>query len=352
MPQLSASLPVHNRSIRRILIVKWSAMGDIIISTAIFEDVRNAFPWASIDLNTTRPYLELFSADPRFRSVEAFDFKKKDRNLAGMLRWVRSVRNGDYDLIIDLQSNDRSRLLLSMIRLLSFGRSLIVGLHRRYPYHLAPGKEVPAGFIRQQRAVAAVGINAVTGTPRLFIPPRNRTRARELADAQGLRDGHFSILIPGSHAGGKLKRWGAHRYAALADALFLEGLGPAVLVGGPDDLEECAAVAALSREPGSVVNLCGQTEIPDIVPLAEMSRFIIGNDTGPAHVSSAAERPMIVICGPTDPRRVKPLGDKVVAVQADLGCVNCYLKECSHHSCMAQVTVEMILDRIRSMLSA
>ncbi|MFZ1991662.1 MAG: glycosyltransferase family 9 protein, partial [Alphaproteobacteria bacterium] len=69
-------------------------------------------------------------------------------------------------------------------------------------------------------------------------------------------------------------------------------------------------------------------------------------------VSSAAERPMIVICGPTDPKRVKPLGDNVVAVQAELGCVNCYLKECSHHRCMALVTMEMILDRIRSMLAA
>lgn len=339
-------------SVRCVLIVKWSAMGDLMLSTAIFEDVRNAFPSAAIDLNTTKPYREMFSTDPRFRSVEAFDFKKTDRNLAGMVRWVRSVRRGNYDLIIDLQSNDRSRLLLSLVRLLSSGQPVIVGLHRRYPYHLAPDKDAPAGFIRQQQAVAAAGINAVTRRPSLFVPSRNRMRARELANAHGLRDGRFAILLPGSNAAGKLKRWGAHRYAALADALSREGLGPAALIGGPDDLEECAEVSALAREPGSVVNLCGQTEILDIVPLAEMSRFIIGNDTGTAHVSSAAERPMIVICGPTDPKRVKPLGDNVVAVQAELGCVNCYLKECSHHSCMALVTTEMILDRIRSMLAA
>jgi lipopolysaccharide heptosyltransferase II len=341
----------RTESIRSILIVKWSALGDVILSTAIFQDVRDAFPRAAIDLNTTRPYRELFAEDPRFRSVESYDFKKADRTVAGLWRWVRHVRKGEYDLIIDLQSNDRSRLLLSLVRMLSPGRPAMVGLHHRYPYHLAPGNDVAAGFIRQQRAVAAAGIRAVTSSPRLHVPPRNRARSRELADSHGLRDGRFAVFLPGSNPSGKLKRWGAPRYAALADALFLEGLGPAVLIGGPDDLEECAEIGRLAREPGSVVNLCGKTEILDIVPLTEGARFIVGNDTGPTHVSSASDRPLIVICGPTDPRRVKPLGDNVVAVQAELGCVNCYQKECDHHSCMEQVSVEMILDRVRSMLA-
>lgn len=341
----------RTESIRSILIVKWSALGDVILSTAIFEDVRGAFPGAAIDLNTTRPYRELFAGDPRFRFVESYDFKKADRTAAGLWRWVRRVREGRYDLIIDLQSNDRSRLLLSLVRLSSFGKPLIIGLHSRYPYHLAPENDVPAGFLRQQRAVAAVGVEAVTGRPRVHVPPRNRKRARDLADSRGLKEGRYAVFLPGSNPGGKLKRWGAHRYAALADVLLRDGLGPAALIGGPDDLEECAAIERLAREPGSVVDLCGRTEILDIVPLAEGARFIVGNDTGPTHVSSAAGRPLIVICGPTDPRRVKPLGDNVVAVQAKLGCVNCYQKECDHHSCMEQVSVGMILDQVRSMLS-
>ncbi|MBK8183143.1 MAG: hypothetical protein IPK63_09720 [Candidatus Competibacteraceae bacterium] len=55
------------------------------------------------------------------------------------------------------------------------------------------------------------------------------------------------------------------------------------------------------------------------------------------------------ICGPTDPRRVKPLGDNVTAVQADLPCVNCYRKTCSHHSCMAMLTPSRIWRHLRAL---
>lgn len=344
-------IPAPSReSIRRILVVKWSALGDVVISTAVFEDLHRAFPGVAIDLQTTGPYRELFSADPRFRSVETVDFRKAGGKLAEMWRWLRGVRNGRYDLIIDLQSNDRSRLLLSIFRLLSFRKTTIVGLHRRYPYHLSPGKDVAAGFIRQQKALSAVGVDAVTDRPRLYVPDRNRMRARDLADAHELRNGRFGIFIPGSNAAGKLKRWGAHRYAALADILFREDLGPVALIGGPDDFEECARITGLVREPGSVVNLCGQTEILDIVPLVEMARFVVGNDTGTLHVSSAVERPIIVICGPTDPRRVKPVADNVVAMQAPLDCICCYQKECSHHSCMEGITPGMVFDELARIL--
>lgn len=344
-------IPAPSReSIRRILVVKWSALGDVVISTAVFEDIHKAFPGVAIDLQTTGPYRELFSADPRFRSVETVDFRKAGGKFAKIWRWLRGVRNGRYDLIIDLQSNDRSRLLLSIFRLLSFRKTTIVGLHRRYPYHLSPGKDVAAGFIRQQKALSAVGVDAVTDRPRLYVPDRNRMRARDLADAHELRNGRFGIFIPGSNAAGKLKRWGAHRYAALADILFREDLGPVALIGGPDDFEECARITGLVREPGSVVNLCGQTEILDIVPLVEMARFVVGNDTGTLHVSSAVERPIIVICGPTDPRRVKPVADNVVAMQAPLDCICCYQKECSHHSCMEGITPGMVFDELARIL--
>ena len=74
--------------------------------------------------------------------------------------------------------------------------------------------------------------------------------------------------------------------------------------------------------------------------VAEGARVVVANDTGTAHVAAAAARPMLVICGPTDPRRVRPLGEQVRTLQASLPCINCYAKTCSHHSCMREVTVE------------
>lgn len=337
--------------IKRILIMKWSALGDLMISSAVFEDICQHFPSADIDLSTGLAYQKLFAEDPRFNKVLAIDLNNVHRGFKGIWRWVQCVCNESYDLIFDLQSNDRSRLFLSIVRCLSFGRTTIVGLHKRYPYHLAPEKNAPAGFERQRCALASAGLVPVTMQPKLHVPSRNHCQALALLQQNDIADSPFYVFVPGSNPAGKLKRWGAERYAALAEALFDKGHGPAVLIGGPDDADECRAITESVKKTGSIVNLCCQTEILDIVPIANKARFIIANDTGPTHVASASRQPMLVICGPTDPARVKPAGEHVEAIQADLDCINCYRKECSHHSCMSAITTDMILARIELMLA-
>lgn len=128
------------------------------------------------------------------------------------------------------------------------------------------------------------------------------------------------------------------------------GLKNVVLIGGPDDHEECAKIS--SRCGGNwLVNLCGQTRILDIVPLSSAAKLIVANDTGTAHVASCTSTPMLVICGPTDARRVKPVGKHVRTLQADIDCINCYRKECSHHSCMKGVTPDMVFGKFADILS-
>jgi heptosyltransferase-2 len=347
-----AELPMKKldrNGVRRILILKWSAMGDVVISTAFFEDIRRAFPHAAIDLNVGKPFAGLFAGDPRFDRVLTADFKGRDRTFSGLLAWVKRMKGAGYDLVFDLQSNDRSRLLLSLLRLASFPGPTIVGLHDRFPYHLAPAGDVPAGVVRQQKALEAAGVGLVTSRPKLYVPEENRRRAADLLAANGLTPGRYGVFLPGCQAGGELKRWGWARYAALAELLQRNGFGRTVLIGGPDDLEECARVAAAVADPDCLVNLCGQTAILDVLPLVEQSRYVIGNDTGTAHIASCTDRPIIVICGPTDPRRVKPVGDNVVALQADLSCVNCYRKECDTHACMEMITPAVVHDRLATL---
>ncbi len=137
------------------------------------------------------------------------------------------------------------------------------------------------------------------------------------------------------------------RYATLAERLHDAGLEKIVIIGGPDEIDECAKIA--ERCGPWLVNLCGETEILDIVPLCDAARVVVGNDTGTAHVASASTTPMLVIFGPTDPRKSKPLGGNVVALQADLPCINCWLKFCDHHSCMPALTPEYVHGRIHEL---
>lgn len=341
----SFDLPARG-DIRRILIIKWSAMGDVTIASAAIESVRRAFPAAEIDLNTQQPWDQLFQDDPRFARV--FSVKLRKQGWRGVRRWLREVRRGRYDLIIDLQTNDRSRLLLGLLRLCGGGPRYLLGTSKLLPYNVTPsGPRPPAAIDHLHRALAAAGIPAAAVRPALHVPAQVRERATALQREMGLVAGEYAVFMPGSHAAGLLKRWGAQRYAALARLLQQAGIVKVALIGGPDDVEECERLAAAA--PEAVVNLCGRTQLLDIVPLVADARLVVANDTGTAHLASATERPIVVICGPTNPARVKPAGDNVVALQADLPCINCYLKECSHHSCMPLITPEQVLERLRAL---
>lgn len=330
--------------IRRILLIKWSALGDIAVASVVMEDVRRAFPRAEIHVNTLPPWDRLFREDPRFSRVIAVAVR--GGGLRGALRWLREIRRGRYDLIVDLQSNDRSRLLLALLKLSGARVPYVIGNHPRFPYNIAPA--VPPkrthAVERQRAALDAAGIPAVTGLPVLHVPERNRERAARLLERHHLNSGCYAVFLPGCQTAGYLKRWGAIRYTALALYLREAGYDRVVLLGAADEAEECAAIQAACG--GWVVNLCGQTEVLDLIPLCAAARVIVGNDTGTAHLSAATARPMVVIFGPTDPLRAKPVGDHVHALQAGIFCVNCYYKHCSHQSCMELISPEMVFEKI------
>ena len=335
-------------SVRRILIMRWSALGDVVIATAAMEDIRRAFPDAVIDLNTMPPWDRLFAHDPRFAQVIAPDLRGREGGLSGTLGWLRTMRAGRYDLVVDLQSNDRSRMLVALLALSGPGPRYRLGLRPGPPYNIGPtAVRLPAHIHDVTRsALAAAGIPAVTDRPILHPAPVHEAHARELMRAHGLTDGAYALFLPGSQAAGHLKRWGAARYADLGARLHAEGMKKVVLVGGPDEVDECARIEQLAGGDW-LVNLCGGTAILDIVPLARGARFVVGNDTGTAHVAAAAGRPMTIICGPTDPGRVRPIGAHIEALQADLPCINCYCKApCDHHSCMALITPEMVEETV------
>lgn len=336
-------------SIKKILIIKWSAMGDIIISTALFEDIRRAFPTAEIDLNILPPWDKLFLDDLRFKEIFAIDLRKKERGVKGFWHWIREVRSRNYDLIVDLQTNDRSRWLMTALRLLGRGARYRVGNHPGFAYNISrpPGTAPLHSYDIQRAALAQAGIPQAVPRPVLYVSEASAQRAASMMREYGLQPQQYAVFLPGSQAAGWLKRWGSANYAALAKQLRASGVEKTVIIGGPDEIDECEKIVAMVGE-NWLINLCGKTRIEEIVPFAKSARLLVGNDTGTAHVASCADRPMVIICGPTDPNRVKPVGENVVALQAQLDCINCYCKKpCEHHNCMKQIGPDIVIERLR-----
>ncbi|HEY7986243.1 MAG TPA: glycosyltransferase family 9 protein [Methylophilaceae bacterium] len=340
--------------IQRILIIKWGAMGDIANSTAVIEDIFQAFPHASIDLNTMSAYEPMFAADKRFNRIFSVDLRGKERGWPGIKHWLKLVRQGRYDVVIDLQSNDRSRFMLILLQLTGRGIRYRVGNNPCWPYNITPPK-LPVnthGFDRFRATLTSAGIPVHTASPVLHIPPANQESAAGILAEHGLEPKQFAILAPGCHRSSHLRRWGVDNYAALAAKLHEAGVEKIVILGGPDERDDCRLIA--EKCPGYAINLCEKTQILDVPVLAESALCVIANDTGIAHLAASTATPMLVVFGPSDPHRAKPVGSRIIGIQvdiADLPCLNCYYKQpCSHHSCMKAITPEFAFAELQTLL--
>ena len=336
--------------IHRVLIIKWSAMGDVALASAAFEDIRGAFPDARLDLSILPPWDRLFRHDRRFTKLVVVNARRRKNRWRAQFEWLRAVAAGNYDLVIDLQSTDHTRTLLAMLWLVGGDIRFKLGHHRHFPYNIAPPvMDAHTHALAVSRAaLAAGGIASKTDRPILQIPEHSRQAAERLLMKSGITNKRYAVFLPGCQRAGYLKRWGAEYYAALATAVCPQLVDRVLLPGGPDDIEECARIAHLAGE--CVVDLPA-TGILDLVPICAAARFVVANDTGTAHAAAAAGTPMVVICGPTDPKRVRPLGPQVRTLQADLSCVNCYLKHCEHHRCMRMIEPRLVHELLCELLA-
>ena len=314
--------------IRRILIVKWSALGDVALATAAIEDIRLAFPRAVLHLDTLPSAKRLFVHDPRFDAVFALPMRDRKQRLRVHRQWLRRVRAARYDLIVDLQSSDHTRLLLAC---LAFGRGGVPrrwGIRRGFPYTLAPPTDAgPHPPMRMRALLARAGIPAHTPRAVLHPSPAQCARVAALLRELGAASRRYAVFLPGSQAGGWLKRWGVERYAELGVLLHARGIERILVIGAREEIADCARIVASiqARVPDVAFHLA-DLDLLEIAPACADAACIVANDTGTAHIAAAAGRPLWVLCGPTDPRRVRPSG--ATAVQADFHCLNCYRKTC------------------------
>lgn len=304
-------------NIDRLLIVRLSAMGDIIHTLPAAQALRQAFPNAMIGWLIEERWAELLSAPgtPRrgarsaqrpladwVHTVNLARWKKSLSSLSTLQQiakaWndVRSVR---YEVAVDLQGAIRSAVLARWS-----GAQMVYGP--------AEPREAPAS-LWYTRTVVARGVHVVeqnlsvaeaVAQQKLTVPPAELPRDLEVEQRmdQRLADeglSPFAILNPG--AGWGAKRWPAERYGYVARALANDGIR-AILNYGPGE-ENLAREAEAASEGAARAMKCLITEL---IALTRRAQLFIGGDTGPMHLAAALQVPVVAIFGPTDPARNGP----------------------------------------------
>ena len=313
--------------IERLLIVRLSAMGDIIHALPAATALRQAFPEATIGWVLEERWAELLCtlATPRSgqRSpqrpladrIHTVNLKPWRRSLHSPQTWeqiaavVSEMRGIRYQLAVDFQGAARSALVARWA-----GAPILYGA-------VHPRENVAGMFYTRRVAtrgdhVVEQGLSlaeAVTGgnSPPLEAQfPRDEAAERECEQrlhSLGARE--FALLNPG--AGWGAKRWPAERFGEVAKALARDGMKPLVNFGPGE--EELARQVESASEGAATPIACSITQL---ISLTRRARLFIGGDTGPLHLAAALKVPVAGIYGPTNPARNGPFGTRSIVLRS------------------------------------
>lgn len=329
--------------VRRILVIKLRAIGDVLLSTIVTKNLRLAYPLAQIHYLTESPSVEVLKGNPFIDDI--LDYDRKSMSGLGL---IRAVRRGGYDVVIDLFGNPRTALLT---RLSGAGRR--VGFRfrgRTYAYNIIAeprGNSVhntefnldalgALGVAIQDRSIYFSFDDADARCVDSFLPP-------------GFVQGSFVVCM-NSGGGWYTKRWGLDRFAALADLLVAEYNARIVLPWGPGQLPEAERIRDAMTHKAFIPPA---TTLRQLGALLKKCTIMISNDSGPMHIAAAVGTPVLGIYGPTDPLLQGPFGDNHVVIRNEgLDCLGCNLTSCPiGHPCMLGLSVETVLQGVRQLLA-
>jgi ADP-heptose:LPS heptosyltransferase len=318
------------KDIRKILFISLSNLGDIVLTTPVFERLRDNFPEAVIDVITGPSGAYIFSASPAAGKITVRRRRQTARERISELRRIRQER---YDLVVDLKR--------SLIPVFS-------GARYKAPCFLAGRgrghmKDVHLSVIR------SFGLDAGDG-PRFFFPvtPEDRNFVSGILGSVKT-SGKIVVINPGAKS--HIKRWGISGYAELVTALEGE-LGCGVfIVGAEEDKDTARSILTFSKS--NAVDLSGKTSLGALYEMIKRSDLFITNDSGPLHMASAAGTPTVAIFGPSSEKKYGPLASSSVVLAPDVDCRPCEKALCSKgfkNGCISGVMPCRVFEAAKSLL--
>lgn len=333
---------------QRILIVRLSALGDLVIATALLDGLRQAHPQAEIDWLVQPEFASFMGTQPAIAQLQVWQRKQWGQWLRGGRWWTlwqavrefrRQLRERRYDWVIDAQGLAKSRLLAWLaggrFRIGYTSKEPLAGLlHQtvqRFPEGAPERLAIGAEHAPMLRALTGHDI----GAPRLRRPDLPANPA-------------CIVLAPFTTR--PQKHWPEAHWRTLIAELQARG-EPLALLGGSGD-RAAADRLLVGLPPDAVHDLVGRTRLPEALAWIADAKALIGVDTGLSHMAIASDRPTVVLFGSTLPYRGGGRGP-LQALWLGLPCSPCGRKPTcgGRWCCLGELTPGRALEALESVLS-
>jgi lipopolysaccharide heptosyltransferase I len=381
-PKNSDALPLRSAEFSRILLIKPSALGDVVHTIPVLVKLRARYPRARIDWLITPENAEVVRCHPALSNVILFarrDFSKRGRRWRAFVSFfdlLKQIREAKYDLVVDMHGQVRS----AFFALIS-GATVRIGFDRPIKRTLTISaehdlKNVPSHGWRGAREgswiaythripIPTLDVHAIDrylwvgdllgfddSPPDLAIhlSPEAVHNVERLLKEKGVQPSQpLIVLVPGTIW--ETKHWTIEGFAGVARHFLCQGFAVA-LAGTKRDQPRCRQITAAA--PGTC-DLSGKTNPAELAALIKRAEVAVTNDSGSMHVAASLDKPMVSVFGPTNPVHIGPYERPESVVRVDLPCSPCNYRRLSQcpfdHACMRQVTSAMVVERVRKILS-
>lgn len=322
---------------RRILVVKMSSIGDVLMATPVARALREAFPHAHLAWAIDQRCAAVVEGNPYLDELLVM---QRDSgcilDLCGY--WRETRRRPPFDWTIDLHGLARSALVTIASR--APVRIGLAGTREgsRFAYNRVVQPPPSAVHRVDYYAAAIEELGIPVRDRRMLLPrlPEHTAEAQELLDEEV--PGTGPLVAMSLTAGRMQKCWHVERFAALADRLIGEHGCRVLVIGSAADRPHMAALlAAMRHRPGNLVGRIGLKTVAEVIRACQL---FISADTGPMHIAAAVGTPTVALFGPTDPALYGPYGTVHQVIRKPCRCAPRWRRPvCRDRECMRAITV-------------
>ena len=353
---------MRSKASPRILIVNPYGIGDALFSSPFIRTLKKRHTDAFIGLMLGSRTKPLFEFNPDIDAIFIYD----KEHLRSLSLWQRSVEiiklmftinRYRFDLLLDLSNTDEYAFCAKFIWNIPIRIGFQFKKRGRFLTHKVPlGRDFSHIHVVEHyyRLLEFMDVSPELFETRLSLHPDPKPQEwfRDV-------DERLICLLPG---GGKswgdksyYKYWPTPHYLKLIDDLHKAFRVKIVLIGGPDDQPLCDALAKKSPHP--LINLAGQTTLRQLIAVLARADLVIGTESGPLHMATALNRPLLALFGPADPISYGPFSrlNTQIAMRSSVPCSPCYqnfrVPDCSNRVCLKELSPETVFQKASFLLS-
>ncbi len=346
---------------KKILIIRLSAIGDVVDVLPALRSLRSNFPESRISWLVEDRASEILSDHPDIDEVIVFPRKKWQREIlkpnmvlrtiSDAMSFYKKLHSEGYDLVLDFQGNIKSGIM-DMItgtdNRVGFGKGFCKEFNYLFTRHKAyPQNKREHRIDKNLSLLNEIGFKTRFQNPELPVSRQDQQYISGFIDENNSNSVPIIIINPCSSEYGSYKRWSTVNFAKLADMILEKHKVKVVFIWGPGELEIVNDIVTYMEQKALVS--C-KTTMKQLIELIRLADLYIGGDTGPLHIASTLCIPSVAIFGPKDPILYGPYHENAAIISKELACSPCRNRACSSPECLTTILPEEVFQAVNQLM--